>query len=181
MSTPVTDLLPEARLVQHARSGAPDALRELYERYGAAVYRLAYRLSGSAADAEDVLQDVFVGLPEALRRFDGRGSLEGWIKRVAARTALMRLRREGRRREVGLDALPLASAAPAPDRFVETAALERALAALPDPLRVVFVLREVEGYSHAEIAGLLGIRRGTSEVRHHRARKALQELLRSGS
>lgn len=167
---------PAHDLLQRAAAGHPEALAALYERYTAVVHRAAHRLTGSRADADDVLQDVFVGLPEALRRFAGRGSLEGWIRRIAIRTSLMRIRGASRRREVPLDdARPRASADAAAG--VDRAALERALAALPGALRVVFVLKEVEGYSHAEIARLLGIREGASEVRLHRARKSLRTLL----
>lgn len=163
-------------LLQRAAAGQPQALTILYEQYAPVVHRAAYRLTGSRADADDVLQDVFVGLPEALRRYAGRGSLEGWIRKVAIRTALMRMRGASRRREVPLEEVtPAAPADPAAE--LHRAALERALAALPDALRVVFVLKEVEGYSHAEIAQLLGIREGASEVRLHRARKSLRTLL----
>lgn len=178
MLTSVQSIPPPA-VVERATAGEPAALAELYARYGEAVHRLAYRLTGSAADAEDVLQDVFVGLPEALRSYAGRGSLEGWIRRVAARTALMRMRRERRRREVALDPLAEPAGRSDPGCAVERTAIQRALDALPDALRAVFVLREVEGYSHAEIGELLGIRAGTSEVRLFRARKMLQTLLRS--
>jgi len=188
--TPSDDqTLPDAAVVARARAGAPDALSRLFERYGEMTYRVAYRLTASAADAEDVLQDVFVGLPEALRGFEGRGSLEGWLKRVVVRTALMRLRGERRRREVRLgdrggdDAgrggpEPAAPRRDDPSRVLDEMAIGDALAALPQPLREVFVLREVEGYSHDEIGALLGIRRGTSEVRLFRARQALREMLR---
>ncbi|PYO64311.1 MAG: hypothetical protein DMD71_13475, partial [Gemmatimonadetes bacterium] len=83
-----------------ARRGEPPALAALYRAHGAAVFRLAYRLTGTREDAEDVVHDVFVGLPEALLRYEERGRLQSWLKRVAARVALMRLRQRGRRREV---------------------------------------------------------------------------------
>ena len=90
-------------LVAEARAGSPDALSALYLEHGAALFRLAYRLVGTREDAEDVVHDVFVGLPEALLRYDERGSFGGWLKRVTARVALMKLRRGKRRREVALD------------------------------------------------------------------------------
>jgi RNA polymerase sigma-70 factor, ECF subfamily len=167
---------PAADLLQRAAAGQPDALADLYARYASVVHRAAYRLTASRADADDVLQDVFVGLPEALRHFGGRGSLEGWIRRVAVRAALMRMRGASRRREVPLEGTD-APAAGDPSAGIDRAVLERALSALPDALRVVFVLKEVEGYSHAEIGRLLGIREGASEVRLHRARKSLRTLL----
>jgi RNA polymerase sigma-70 factor, ECF subfamily len=162
-------------LLDRTLAGDGDALAELFRLHGAAVHAVAYRLTASAADADDVVQDVFVGLPEALRRFDARGSFAGWLRRVAARTALMRMRRSTRRGEVELDdqASPPAAVADAAARVD----IERALASLPPGLRAVFVLREVEGYSHAEIAEIMGLRAGTSEVRLHRARLRLRELL----
>jgi RNA polymerase sigma-70 factor (ECF subfamily) len=174
---PAVSAPPTQRTVlERTSAGDPDALAELYRRHGAAVHAVAYRLTASADDADDVLQDVFVGLPEALRRYDGRGSFEGWLRRVAARTALMRLRHSTRRAEVALDEHP-GPAALASDAAARVD-IERALATLAPGLRAVFVLREVEGYSHAEIAELMGLRAGTSEVRLHRARQRLREILK---
>ena len=177
MRTTVAERTNEAALVASLRTGDPDALRDAYGRYGVAVYRIAYRLTGSAADAEDVLHDVFVGLPEALRGYEVRTSFDGWLRRVAARTALMRLRRHGRRREepLGIAHEPVQRSGDDVDRI----ALERAIAALPETLRSVFVLREIEGYAHADIAGLLGIGVAASEVRLHRAKRELRRILRS--
>src|SRR5688500_13564731 len=93
-------------LVARAREGSAEALAALYTRYAPALMGVAYRLTGSAADAEDVLHDVFLGLPEALRHYDERGALESWLKRVAARVALSRVRARQRRREVALDVAP---------------------------------------------------------------------------
>src|SRR5438034_11265091 len=90
-------------LIAEARAGSPDALSALYVEHGAALFRLAYRLVGAREDAEDVVHDVFVGLPEARRRYEGRGSFAPWLKRVTARVAPLRLRRSKRRREVALD------------------------------------------------------------------------------
>src|SRR2546428_14122685 len=105
MTSP-TGAPPEPRdIVAAARRGDPPALAALYRAHGAAVFRLAYRLTGTREDAEDVVHDVFVGLPEALLRYEERGRLESWLKRVAARVALMRLRQRGRRREVALEAV----------------------------------------------------------------------------
>ncbi|PYP58714.1 MAG: RNA polymerase sigma factor SigE [Gemmatimonadetes bacterium] len=161
-----------------ARAGDPDALASLYRAYGAALYRLAYRLTGTPQDAEDVVHDVFVGLPEALGRYEERGSFAGWLKRVTARVALMRLRTRTRRREVMLNATLPADQRPAD---VESMALETAINALPDRLRSVLVLKEVEGYSHAEVSELLGISEGTSRVRLNRAMKRLRRMLENGT
>jgi RNA polymerase sigma-70 factor (ECF subfamily) len=171
----VSEPTPEAQLAERASEGSPDALAALYDRYAAGVHRLARSLLRSAPEAEDVVQDVFLGLPRALRSYAGRGSLEGWIQRVAARTALMRMRAARRRRE---DELPPDAAGSARrDTPVERVALERALATLPDGLRAVFVLKVVEGYSHEEVAEMVGITVEASKVRLFRARKSLQDLL----
>src|SRR5881409_2385591 len=90
-------------LIAEARAGSPDALSALYLEHGAALFRIAYRLVGAREDAEEVVHDVFVGLPEALGRYEERGSLAAWLRRVTARVALMRLRSDKRRREVTLD------------------------------------------------------------------------------
>ncbi len=160
-----------------ARAGEPEAIAELYEMFGATVYRVALRLMNSVADAEDVVQDVFVGLGRSLLSFEGRGSLEGWIKRVTSRTALMRLRRQRSRNEISLDAGLPPWAATTRSSPVDRLTLERALAELPDALRAVFVLKEIEGYSHQEIGEMLGIRPGTSKIRLYRARKELQKSI----
>lgn len=170
-----------APLVEDTHAGDAEALSSLYARYAGAVYRTALRLTGSSADAEDVLQDTFLALPESLDRYDGRGNLEGWVRRVATRTALLHLRRARRRREIPLDEQQPASRSRLEEDAINRTALEHATARLPERLRAVFVLYEVEGYAHAEIARLLAIRRGTSEVRLHRARGALRRLLGSES
>lgn len=165
-------------LLREALAGDPEALRRLYDRYGDQVYRLAFRLTESSADAHDIVQDVFLGLPEALRSYAAEGSFEGWLKKVAARTALMKLRRQRMRREVPLQRFIHLLAGKEGMPTVDRMALERAIAVLPETLRFVVVLREIEGFSHREIAGLLGISRTTSEVRHFRGLKALRTYLR---
>src|SRR2546426_204970 len=134
-----------ASLIAGARAGSPDALSALYLEHGAALFRLAYRLGGAREDAGDVVHDVFVGLPEALRHYEERGRFAGWLKRVTARVALMRLRSGKRRREVALDS---AAGQVEPRAISERDGLQAAVSALPDHLRTVLVLREIEGYAH---------------------------------
>jgi RNA polymerase sigma-70 factor (ECF subfamily) len=160
-----------------APSNAP--LSELYASYAADLFRLAYRLTGSSADAEDVVQDVFLGLPHALRGYDERGRFGAWLRTLTARTALSRLRRRTRRREVVLDAAVSPMTCGHAEAVVSHVTLQRALAQLPETLRSVLVLREMEGYSHAEIAELLGIGVSASQVRLHRAHEKLRTILRS--
>jgi len=163
-------------LLARAASGSTDALAELFHSHSAQVHRIAYYLTLSADDAEDVVQDVFIGLPDALVGFSGQGSFAGWLRAVTIRTTLMRLR-AGRRRESAAIRAASSERSEVTPMGVDGLAIEAALAVLPADLRAVFVLRIVEGYSHAEIATLLGIRKGTSEVRFHRARQRLRKLL----
>ena len=164
-------------LLQHLREGQPAALATLYREHAADLLRLAYRILGSRADAEDVLHDLFVGLPELLRRYEERGQLGPWLRAVTARHALMKLRRE-RRRQTSLATGNLTLERPA---LVETPwdhlDLVRAIDALPETLRVVFVLKQLEGYTHAEIADLVAISPEASRVRHLRALRRLRHLL----
>ena len=150
-----------------------DAIAELYGRYGSDLFRLAYRLTGTKEDAEDVVHDVFVGLPEKLERYDERGRLDAWLRRVTARGALRRLR-SGRRR-------PVMRIENANDPISSTRDpeldLQAAVDALPPPLRSVLVLKEIEGYSHGEIADMLGISAVTSRVRLLRALARLRRIL----
>lgn len=167
----------QAELIRRARAGDPTALAALYDRHGDALFRACRRLTGSAADADDLVHDLFVGLPEALGRYEERGTFEAWLERVAVRLALMHLRSKRRRREVPLEAAAGTAARYRTDERIEGEDLDRALASLPDPLRAVFVLKQIEGYSHREIAKLLGITDGASRVRLNRALQALREAL----
>ena len=170
--------LDEHELLRGIRAGDPEATRMLYERSAAALLRTAYQLLGDRDEAEDVLQEVFIGLPEALRRYEDRQAFEPWLRRVTVRVSLMRMRRERRRHRLLESRLSAPTPVRQTDRVADGLVLSRAIAALPETLRVVFVLREIEGYSHQEIAGLLGIRRGTSEVRFFRANRHLREILK---
>ena len=133
--------------IDAARAGSPDALAGLYRLHGAALYRLAYRLTGTREDAEDVVHDVFVGLPEALVRYEERGNFTAWLKRMTARVALIRLRRRKRRREVTLDAAGVGTdAPPTPDSIggkgIRLASRERfGLSYSPSTLMITRFLR----------------------------------------
>ena len=176
--TPPSALATAPALLDRVRAGDPHALAALYREHAGTAHRLAYRLLGSHEDAQEVVQDVFVGLPRALAKYEERGLFAAWLHRLVARVALMRLRAERRRRAA--EPLP----APGPGELassgadlVERLTIEAAVDALPEPLRIVFVLRAVVGYSHEEIAAALAIRVGTSKVRLHRAVRLLQRVL----
>jgi RNA polymerase sigma factor (sigma-70 family) len=166
----------EQALVQSVRDGSPEALATLYARYADRLMAVAYRLTGRAEDAEDVLHDVFLGLPEAFRRYEERGLLGPWLRQLTVRVALARMRRATRAREVSL----VGHTETTPGRgeaLEDRITLATALGTLPDGLRSVFVLKVIEGHSHAEIAKMLGITPGASEVRLVRAMKQLRSML----
>jgi RNA polymerase sigma-70 factor (ECF subfamily) len=171
---------PTPVLLDALRQGTPAALATVYEQYAPDVLRLAQRILGSRADAEDLLHDLIVGLPELLNRYEERGDFRAWLRAVTVRRALMTLRRD-RRREQMISANSSASD-PLARRDGRWDALDLAAAIdwLPDTLRVVFVLRQLEGYSHAEVAELLSISPGASRVRHLRALRQLRQRLESG-
>ena len=164
----------ESELLALARRGDKSALGVLYELHGGALLRLATRITGSASDAEDLLHDLFVGLPELLSRYEHRATLGAWLRGVMARMAIGLLRQGQRRESLASDRSDQPSMLGDPWNAVD---LERAIAALSDTSRAVFVLKQVEGYSHDEIASLLGISSGASRVRHLRALKQLRALL----
>jgi RNA polymerase sigma-70 factor, ECF subfamily len=169
--------LSEDRLIRSAQQGESSALGELYDRHAASLFRVAYRLTGSREDAEDVVHDVFLGLPEALRRYEERGNFAAWLKRVAVRVVLMNARSRRRRGELALDDVIEPLAPQQTDVRAEYRDIERAIITLPESLRTVFVLREIEGYSYDEIAHLIGVRAGAARVRFGRALQLLRHTL----
>jgi RNA polymerase sigma factor (sigma-70 family) len=166
-------------LVFRIRAGQADAIGELYAQIGGKLGAIAQRLTGSRQDAEDVVHDVFLGLPEALKHYDERGQFDAWLRRVTARVALTRVRNRQRLRERGIetDGPHETTAVSLDDKLAVTTAVE----ALPDSLRTVIVLKMIEGYSHEEIAVLLGISPRASEQRLYRAVKALRSQFTSAS
>lgn len=167
-----------ATTLRGTREGSSGALSQLFGWYSAHVFGVAFRITRSADEADDVLQDVFVRLPAGLRSFDGRSSFQHWLTSVTVRAALTHLRRQRARGEESFcETTHDTRATPQP---LDRIALAEALNRLPPESRAVLLLR-AEGYSHAEIGKLLSIRPGTSEVRLYRAREALRALLGGGS
>ena len=158
------------------RAGSTEAFADVFRQYAPLVHGVAWRLLQSE-EAEDVVQEVFLGLPRALPGYRREGPFEAWLKRVAVRTALMRLRSMRRRPEAAGVAVPDLPTGRGPDALIDRIALERALVRLPDSLRVVFVLKVVQGYSHEEIAATLEITHEASRARLARARIELRLLL----
>jgi len=173
---PLPSELPDQDVVVLVARGNQAALGVLYDRYAAVLLAVAFRLLMSRAEAEDVVHDVFVGLPEALRRYEDRGAFLSWLKRVTVRVALSRIRREDVRATSPLE-VSVGEAAPDHEASID---LRLAVASLPPSLRSVLMLKEVEGFSHQEIAELVGISVAASKVRLHRALRALRAMLKDG-
>jgi RNA polymerase sigma-70 factor (ECF subfamily) len=170
----------ESDTLAAARAGSTEALARLFVEHAGVVYRVALRLTGTEADAQDIVQEVFIGLPEALRAYREQGTFEAWLKRIAVRCTLMWMRgAERRAARDGQHVLDAAEHTLPPDVGTRLT-LARAIEQLSPPLRTVFVLHDVEGYAHAEIAQLLGVRTGTVQVRLFRARASLRTALRDG-
>ena len=164
-------------LIPRIRRGDPTALVAVYRAFSGELLALARRLTGSEADAEDVLHDLIVGLPDAMRTYDERGKLRGWLKQVVVRMCLMRLRAARRRREIGLDAVHQLSVRAASVGDFDDA-IEIALRELSPAIRAVVVLRFFDGFSHREIADTLGISINASEARLSRGIVALRAAAR---
>ena len=167
---------PSAALLARARAADEEALAILFDRYGEPVYRTALRITGIYADAEDIVQDVFVGLPEALVTYEGQASFVRWVQSIATRAALMVVRRRKRRGEVQGERILRAQPAPAGPVTEDSLTIECALARLTEAERLVVVLTQIEGYSHDEVAAMLGITNAASKSRLSRGLKRLRKL-----
>ncbi len=165
--------------VRRARDGDPTAFRDLYQAHAGRVFALCLRLTGDRVVAGEHLQDVFVRVWERLDSFRGESAFTTWLHRLTVNEVLQSRRSAGRR-SARLSPADPAAAPGAPVTAPVAAAgmdLERAIAALPPGAREVFVLHDVEGYEHREIAGLMGVAEGTSKAQLHRARRLLREAL----
>ena len=166
-------------LVRRAQAGDHDAFHVLYREHAGRVYAVCLRLSADAARAEELTQDVFVRAWQHLATFRGESAFSTWLHRLAVNTVLMERRTAGRRERRVIttdDVLVYEPSGRAPAAGL-TIDLERAIAQLPHGAREVFLLYDVEGYRHAEIAALLGIAEGTSKAQLFRARRLLRAAL----
>jgi RNA polymerase sigma-70 factor (ECF subfamily) len=176
--TAITDL----ELIEAIRiDGSERAFRELYRRHTPRLYQLVLRvLGGAAGDAEDVVQETWIRATTSLSRFRGESAFATWLTGIGLNRARDFLRSRSRRPsgfEVSDGDAWLARLSARRDAMAERLDLDRAIAMLPDGYRVVFVLYEIEGFNHGEIAGRLGISEGTSKSQLHHARRALRALL----
>lgn len=170
----------EPCLVDRARQRDPRAFAELYRTHVGRTYALCLRMTANPSTAEELTQQTFIRAWEKLPLFRGESAFNSWLHRLAVNTVLMALRARSRLTArvlftddpAALETPP--SSAPAGIRLD----LEQAIAALPPQARVIFVLHDVEGWQHHEIAAQLGLATGTSKAQLHRARQLLQEALR---
>jgi RNA polymerase sigma-70 factor (ECF subfamily) len=168
--------------IRKAQSGDQAAIRELYDRHAPRVYAVVRRLAGDDALAEDWAQEAWVRAFRALPRFRGDAQFSTWIHRIAVNSALHGKRWRERRtaREI---ALPVAHMETEEhqtrtDEPMLRLTLQRALDRLPEGMRQIVVLHDVQGFTHEEIGALLGIAAGTSKSQLFKARAHLRRILR---
>ena len=179
--------LTEAEAIRLAQAGNAAAFEFLYELHSRRVYALCLRMVSNPSDAEDLTQEAFLQLFRKIATFRGESAFSTWLHRMTVNVVLMRLRKKvlpvasleettesdeesGVRKDVGAPDLRLSGA-------VDRVNLERSVDKLPPGYRTVFVLHDVQGYEHNEIAGIMGCSVGNSKSQLHKARTRLRDLL----
>lgn len=180
--------LSEAEAIDRAKLGDAEAFEVLYHLHKRRVYSLCLRMTANAAEAEDLTQEAFMQLFRKVASFRGESAFSTWLHRMAVNVVLMQLRKKG------LQVVPLDESAdgdedtPKKDFGAQDIALEgsidrlrlqNAIGKLPPGYRTIFVLHDVEGYEHNEIAEMVGCSIGNSKSQLHKARMKLRELLRT--
>jgi RNA polymerase sigma-70 factor (ECF subfamily) len=175
-------------LISRAKAGDQEAFATLFDTHKKRVYSLCLQMTGDVADAEDLTQDAFIQVFRKLETFRGDAAFSTWLYRVAVNTVLMKLRRR-QPRQVSLDEPVSMDFSVAPREYgrndphlhgsVDRIALVRAIKELPDGYRTIFILHDVEGYDHREIARLLHCSTGNSKSQLHKARLKIRELLQA--
>jgi RNA polymerase sigma-70 factor (ECF subfamily) len=173
-------------LVKRAQEGDPDAFSFLFYAHKARIYSVCLRMTSNTAEAEDLTQDAFMQVFRKLSTFRGDSALSTWLYRIAVNTVLMHFRKKSLK-QISLDE-PMNQDAKLVRReygskdgrltgSVDRIALTRAIRELPDGYRTIFLLHEVEGYEHQEIAQLLDCSVGNSKSQLHKAKLRIRELL----
>ena len=169
----------ERELIRRILAGDAAAERQLYEAHVDRVFRLAYRMTGDLTQAEDLTQDTFIRAFDKLADFRGESPFGGWLHRVATSVILTGLRQRKRRQSVESvrdDLEWVAGAEPAADPDLRRT-IDRAVGGLDDNHRLVFVMHDMEGYTHQEIATAVDAPVGTIKARLSRARQKLRDAL----
>ena len=171
-------------LAKKAAAGDGKAFEELYRRHYRRVYALTLRMMGNPTEAEDMTQEVFLQLFNKIGMFRGESQFTTWLHRMTVNQVLMHFRKKSTRSELLTDEgetpvqIVKGTGNPSKMPVIDRISLERALKQLPTGYRTVFVLHDVEGHDHDEIATMLGVSEGTSKSQLHKARLKLRQLLR---
>lgn len=190
VSPGVNNRLSEAEAIERAQAGDAAGFEYLYRLHNRRVYALCLRMVKDTAEAEDLTQEAFLLLFRKIHTFRGESAFSTWLHRLAVNLVLMRLRKKSLP-VLSIEAIPDADDETAPLRPLELGApdlilegaidrlnLERCIQQLPTGFRKIFVLHDIQGYRHREIANLLGRSVGDSKSQLHKARKRLRESLR---
>jgi RNA polymerase sigma-70 factor (ECF subfamily) len=180
--------LTEAEAIERAKSGDAESFEGLYGLHKRRVYSLCLRMTGNTAEAEDLTQEAFLQLYRKIATFRGESAFSTWLHRLAVNVVLMHLRKKGLP-EISLDEAlePQHEDGPKKDigardnvlaGSIDRVNLERAIESLPPGYRIIFVLHDVEGYEHNEIAEMMGCSIGNSKSQLHKARMKLRDLLK---
>jgi RNA polymerase sigma-70 factor (ECF subfamily) len=170
----------DLRLARACAEGDTAVFAALYENHGQRMKSIAYQQLGSIPDAEDAVQETFLKVHRAASSYNGEAAFTTWLYRILINTCYDMLRKRGRRiRETPIDDLIAGGRASNAVDDVKRMALRKLLAELPEQRRMVFALFEIEGLSHSEIAGILGITEGNSKWILFSTKKQLQEQWKS--
>lgn len=178
----------ETQLIERARRGDEEAFASLFNTHKRRVYSLCLRMTGAPSDAEDLTQEAFLQLFRKIGTFRGESAFTTWLHRLVVNVVLMRLRKKGLQ-QVSLDEPDTSENEPVKRDYgdndkrllgsVDRIRLTKAIESLPPGYRTVFVLHDVEGYEHNEIAQIMNCSIGNSKSQLHKARLKLRESLRS--
>src|SRR5215217_9794533 len=185
-ATTKTELAPNSDLALAVAAGKGDmsAFEKLYERHNRRVYSLCLRMTQNAAEAEDLAQEAFIQLFRKIGSFRGDSAFTTWLHRLTVNQCLMHFRKRTvkfeKTTEEGETPVQIVSGTANPEkmRIVDKIALDNAIDQLPTGYKNVFVLHDVEGFEHEEVARILGCSVGTSKSQLHKARLKLRKLLK---
>jgi RNA polymerase sigma-70 factor (ECF subfamily) len=182
------DKLSEAEAIERAKQGDAEAFETLYNLHKRRVYSLCLRMTANAAEAEDLTQEAFMQLFRKIATFRGESAFSTWLHRMAVNVVLMQLRKKGLPVVPLEDDIETEEETPKKDfgaqdlrleGSIDRLRLQDAIGKLPPGYRTIFVLHDVEGYEHNEIAEMVGCSIGNSKSQLHKARMKLRELLRT--
>lgn len=183
VDTPLDPKAADLDLCRMAEGGNLAAFELLYERYHRRTYSLCLRMTSNQTEAEDLTQEVFIQLFRKVGSFRGDSAFSTWLHRLTVNQVLMHFRRRSFKNEKTSDdgEMPeqtvTGSANPNKMQVVDRIALKNAIAELPNGYRKVFILHDIEGFEHEEVARMMGISVGTSKSQLHKARLKLRGLL----